>query len=414
MRSGMSLAQAILSLSATVLLWGLALLSLILSLYLKSEGGLAGAESGVMFASAVNLGLLGLLLLPGAWYGFRNQTEKTDAAQAKEETLLQRSLPSLLLFGLLPLVLAAGIWLSQNTGLSTFALPFLNILAVCIPVYWLTNLALNGLPERSAQRTWGLLGSGLTLGPGASLVVEISLLLAGIVTLALAAGANPALAQEIQTLTLRLQFGVTSPSALERMLQSYLSQPWVILVILGAAAVIVPLIEETFKPLGLWLLANRQLSPAEGFAGGVLSGAGFVIFESLFMNVNIGIEQWAGIALMRIGTAAIHIAACGLTGWGLAAAWSEKNYGKLAAGFGGAVLLHGLWNGLAIGVSLVGLQNAGESPALVTGGIGVAMGLLVAGSIAGLAWANRRLRSEPLTVLAAPELPPAEETAGES
>jgi RsiW-degrading membrane proteinase PrsW (M82 family) len=156
----------------------------------------------------------------------------------------------------------------------------------------------------------------------------------------------------------------------------------------------VPLIEEALKPLGLWLLARRSLSPAEGFAIGLLSGAGFALTESLgYASAGLQAESqgWAIIVLARAGTAMMHITTAGMVGWGMASAWSKKGIYRLVIGYLGAVLIHSLWNMITVGVGIVAVQSL-PSPALLgsvqlvcAGGLGL---LLLALFI----WVNRALR----------------------
>jgi hypothetical protein len=137
-----------------------------------------------------------------------------------------------------------------------------------------------------------------------------------------------------------------SPEMLLDRLGPFLASPGVIMAVLAFGAVVVPLIEEAIKPIGVWLLAGRNLRPAEGFAAGVLSGAGFAFFESI--SITIGAEDWVTLVVVRIGTAFIHILTTGLTGWALALAWQGKGYLRLAFTYIGVVLIHGAWNALSL------------------------------------------------------------------
>ena len=116
------------------------------------------------------------------------------------------------------------------------------------------------------------------------------------------------------------------------------------------------MIEEQIKPIGVWLLAGRQLTPAEGYALGALSGAGYALVESLFLTSSG--QDWTVIILARIGTSAVHILTAGLMGWALATAWGEARYLRLGAVYLLAVLIHGLWNGLTIANVFANLSQA--------------------------------------------------------
>jgi RsiW-degrading membrane proteinase PrsW (M82 family) len=191
------------------------------------------------------------------------------------------------------------------------------------------------------------------------------------------------------------QFG-SSPELLMRMLAPYLSDPRVIFAAFTFGAVIVPLIEEALKPLGVWLLAGSHLTPAEGFTAGVLCGAGYALIESLLLSSNGGTE-WVSLAFARIGTGVVHILTSGLTGWGLASAWAENRYLRLGVAYLGAVMIHGLWNGLTVLMVTAGLSQVlgqtVEQP-LAEAGEWAPYGLIALAllGLAALIWANWRLR----------------------
>ena len=119
---------------------------------------------------------------------------------------------------------------------------------------------------------------------------------------------------------------------------------------------IVPLIEEAIKPVGVWLLAGRQLEPAAGFAAGLLSGAGYAVIESLLLTTSG--QEWAYLVFARIGTGAVHILTGGLVGWALVQAWNEGSYIRLGAIYLLAVLIHGTWNGLTMVMAFDSLSPA--------------------------------------------------------
>ena len=111
-------------------------------------------------------------------------------------------------------------------------------------------------------------------------------------------------------------------------------------------AVLIPLVEEILKSAVLWFLLGRNLTPTEGFLIGAASGAGYALFENL--TIGAAADVWTFVMISRLGTAAIHILATGMVGWGLASAWTEKKYLRLAGAFIAAVSIHGIWNGLNI------------------------------------------------------------------
>jgi len=122
----------------------------------------------------------------------------------------------------------------------------------------------------------------------------------------------------------------------------------------------VPLIEEAFKPVGVWLLFGRLHRPAAGFVAGLLSGAGYAMFESLAAFSNG--EEWATVAVVRMGTAAVHIVTTGLVGWALVGAWREKRYLQLGLTYLAAAAIHGSWNATTITLLVSQLSASQPTP----------------------------------------------------
>lgn len=255
-------------------------------------------------------------------------------------------LSTVLLIGVLPVVLFLGHQVSTRTQLAWIFLPALHLVAVSIPVFWLLVYGLRGLPLGSAQRAWGLFGTGIALGPILILLVELVLLGIFSTLVFTILASQPGQAEEIMRLAQRLQISPPSSEVILRILQPYLLRPEVIGLGFIFIAVCVPLIEETLKPLGAWALVGRRLSPTEGFTAGLICGAGYALFENLFLGSTV--QEWSMLVLARAGTGVIHMFTSALVGWGLASAWSAGRYGRLGLSFAGAVLIHGLWNGLTL------------------------------------------------------------------
>jgi RsiW-degrading membrane proteinase PrsW (M82 family) len=110
-------------------------------------------------------------------------------------------------------------------------------------------------------------------------------------------------------------------------------------------AVLVPAIEELLKPLGVWLLAGRLDSAAQGFTLGALSGAGYALIETV--GVSGQAEEWASLLFSRIGTGLLHITTSALMGAAIVITWRQRRYLRLIGSYFLVVLLHGLWNTFA-------------------------------------------------------------------
>jgi hypothetical protein len=247
-----------------------------------------------------------------------------------------------------PLLILAGSKLQEGTTTRTILFPIIHILAVLIPIFWLVWLGAHRLIANNPQLNAGLLFSGLTLSTGISMVAELGLILILLVFLIIAVAANPALMTALNRIAERFSTANMDMEALQRILSPYLSSPGVILAVLGFFSVLTPLIEEAVKPIGLWFFARKELTPAQGFVAGMISGAGFTIFESMFNAGQSDPQAWLIVIITRVGTDALHILASGIVGWGLVNAWKGRRFGRLFGSYAVAVLLHGTWNGIAI------------------------------------------------------------------
>jgi len=140
-----------------------------------------------------------------------------------------------------------------------------------------------------------------------------------------------------------------------------IDEPWVILLILGYIVLVVPIIEEAVKTLAIWPLLRHRLTPAAAFIGGVLGGAGYGLFEALFLTQPGSL--WATTMIARIGATLIHTFTAGVASWGLAHAVRERRWGRLGLAYFTAVGMHALWNAAAIGIvigTLVGESQPTE------------------------------------------------------
>ena len=123
-------------------------------------------------------------------------------------------------------------------------------------------------------------------------------------------------------------------------------------------SVVAPLVEESVKPLGTLLAIRRLRSPAGAFLMGLAAGCGFAIFESVSIYIGQGQADWVVVAIDRIGSGLVHGVGAGMSGLG----WYYLINGKGIPlrwwrGFGCfiyALVQHGLFNGLALFVSLPG------------------------------------------------------------
>jgi hypothetical protein len=352
------------SLFACLVCWAIALFFILggVSQFINTRGIATDTQSFFLLAAGAALG--GVLLLPSAGYALAHLLGR-EAPSARWVGRIFR--PSYLIF-LFPVVLFLGFLISRRPGLAWWALPPVHLLAVGLPILWIAYIGWRGLSAGSSQRLWGVFGSGLVLGPALIMVLEFLalgvILFLGIMYVAF----NPTLLQELTNLSEGLK-AIETPEEVVRLLQPYLAWPSLIYMIFAFISVIVPVIEELLKPVGVWFLVGSNLSPAEGFVAGLLSGAGYALFENLALTtVNTG--SWVGIILLRIGTGMLHIMTAALVGWALALAWTQGRYLRLAVTYLLAVLIHGLWNGLALLTAATDLSSSVSSGMGLAGQVG--------------------------------------------
>jgi hypothetical protein len=250
---------------------------------------------------------------------------------------------------ILPLVLVVGSLLAAGDGATLILASPLHLLVIGIPLWALFELSTRGLQRGSSQRGWGVLSFGLTLTPLLTMLVELLvIMLVMVVVIVWAVKSDPANMLVLNRLQMRLSYGGLNPEVLQRIMQSYVNQPFVFYSVLAIFSGLIPMVEEIMKPLALWLLINRRMSPMEGFSAGVISGLAFSIIESsnaMAMAIN---SSWAVMAIGRMGAGLLHMTTAGLMGWALASAFKDGRYLRLVTSFLLAVTLHGLWNGITV------------------------------------------------------------------
>lgn len=334
-----------------------------LILLMAAFGGAGGLPTGALAFGiiAVSLGL-GLAL---AWSGWRG------LAGAPGRLF---SLPGwgwwLLAFAA---TLAAGYALF-SAGLTPLMAPVhvaASATAAALALALVAGSARAGGGAASARVTVGSLAWGGLAAAAIAIVVEALLALAALLVLSIwLAAARPDLLEQLRTWALVLQSGQPSdPGELLPLLRS----PWAVLAVLGFASVLVPLTEEAAKALAAPLVAltGRRLHRADAYLLGAAAGAGFALVEGV-LNGALGLaspETWAGAMLMRGAATTLHCAAAALGGLGWQAVIFERDWVRgLLCGLL-AVLLHGAWNAVAVGIAVRTLMDGG-SAAMYAGYLG--------------------------------------------
>jgi RsiW-degrading membrane proteinase PrsW (M82 family) len=202
--------------------------------------------------------------------------------------------------------------------------------------------------------------------------------------------------------------GLTDLDKIMQVLAPYLMNPFVMILLFLVFSVITPMIEEAIKPLLVWITAKRLASPAQGFALGALSGAGFALVESLLASSTPS-EGWGLLLAARAGGGLMHIVASGLMGWAIVSAFQQKGKRlRLLGIYLLCLVIHGTWNAAAVIIEFGSIQaylNTGAALPFSAIGVGILV-LMVPVILTVLLVVNHKLRPHPVEVPAA-VLPPA-------
>ena len=230
-------------------------------------------------------------------------------------------------------ILIAGQATLNGNGLLSL-LPAFHLLAGVLAAFLFLAMAMGA--ARGSQRfvlgqsraAIGSLAWGAVGGAGIAMLLEILLIAAMAVVVGFwLAATQPELAALLRNwmaeqlrnpgLTLDIQ-----------PLAGWLRSPPVALGALTLLCVVVPLVEETTKSVALPLvfLTGTRLTRLQSFLVGVAAGAGFAMLESI-LNGALGLanpREWAGLMLVRSGTAGLHCLASGLAGLSWQAILTER------------------------------------------------------------------------------------------
>ncbi len=313
-----------------------------------------GDPAGLMI-NALTFGFQVLVLLLCCWFVLQKTMGREHAETRLKLKLEGWQVAAVIGLAVISVGIGVAVVSTEVMWLAWFILPALTIIVIVPPIWLLFGIGSQQIELGPRWRVFGIFGLGMTLGPLTIIVVEVLLLAVAIILAAIYIAVwQPDIVQQLARLGMTLQ-NETDEETILNLLGPYISNPSVIAAALGFIAVLVPLIEELFKPLAVWLFARRIESPAQGFTMGLLSGAAFALVESLNAS-GAGTETWPVIVTVRAGTSLLHIMASGLVGWGIVSAFRERRILRLFAAYFSAVLLHGIWNACAVGAgfSLVG------------------------------------------------------------
>lgn len=329
--------------------------------------------------SSISIFYCALLLIPLLIYCIR-RLKGDEIPHARVRPIKPFQLITIILIWVL--MIFVGSVFSESFQYRNFIVIPAFLIGISVPIAGLSWIAIGGLPMGSRRRLWAAFGIGMAGSTFVAMILEYLLVGVAVIIGGILAAMDPQLQLALQ----QIMNQVTSGGDIQNILTNlapYLTNPLVLILALLFAAVLAPIIEETLKPLAVWLLGKRLHSPAEGFALGALCGAGFAMLEG--MQAAGGMSQMIGVGIAaRAASSLMHITASGVMGWGIASVKLEKRYGRLALASLFSICLHGLWNGSvvfaafgALKMSLAGSQINFLGPLLVTTGMGILLLLLI-------------------------------------
>lgn len=257
-----------------------------------------------------------------------------------------------------PMLILAGVWVIQSDSFAWLLFPPIHLLASLLPLLWLFWLGSRKLRASSLQRRSGTFVLSLIVNPSLAVFAELVMLF---LLVGLAMFVSMSAASENALIESLINLSVSNPDTqqLTELSELIFSEPAFLYLGLFYLAVLTPLIEEIIKPFAVWLLAGKKLTPTDGWVLGLIGGAGFAMFENLWMqSFN---ADWPWVISIRIATSAIHMLTAAFGGWAIASALQNKTYLKAFLVYLCAVFVHGAWNA---GVIIVSYAQAVEATLL--------------------------------------------------
>lgn len=325
-------------------------------------------------------GTMGLLTIPGLYLSYRSIYGKTPFVS-------QTISPALFGLGIaFPFSLALGFFSHQWDIAPILLEPIAHVLAALTPMLFMSMYVIRQLPQIPWRRIWGQFTAGLWISPFIALVLELLTAIPLVVLLFAFIWTEVDPREFIEPLT--------TPSPLnetyfQTQIESALQQPLIIVSAVSYVTILVPLLEELIKSIVIWPMLRRGLQPLYAFTSGTIAGGAYGLFEAFFL-AQPG-EDWGALMIARAGATFMHMITTGMVSLGLAMGLERRKWRPALRYYFFAVLLHGIWNLLAIGLGLGYIfQETSGSPfgdngitALVIAS-GALLSLLTAGALFGL------------------------------
>ena len=300
------------------------------------------------------LAVFGICSIPGIVFLIQKLSPKFQQKPQDEQDpfddlpFSRMTLPNIIL-AVTIVLLTITYLVSTQWEAARWILPFLQVPAVLVPVYWLVQFATRKVYPRSPKRHWIAFGLDLTIQPLLAVSAEVLLFIVMMIPVIIYLAANPDIAEQA-FFTLQ-EFGSMTMSAeeMERTIATWLQNPFAILFIQTFVAVLVPLIEELVKPILIFRWIKRPLTPLDGFWLGLIGGASFSIYETFGNIANmVLVEDWYILLITRLGTSLLHMGTTALMGWALMKTFNDKKWFRFIWAYASVVLMHGAWNFFAI------------------------------------------------------------------
>jgi hypothetical protein len=307
-------------------------------------GDLQTAEqNGSLLVIAWGALIIGCLFIPGLILAIQRLRQKQiPALSARREKQILIIL-TVFWFVCLLITFFDSNWVWTGTLNSIFVAPL-----VMIPLIVLVAIGSRKLSSGSPFRSWGGVSFSYFVTIPLILTIEILVFFAIILVIGIWLSTKPDLLALLQQYSEQWSLGEMSAQTAERLLFDLFKNPLVLNGSIFVVAILIPIIEEFLKPMALWFLAGKKLTPSQGFVGGLIAGACFATLETVSAIGSPSDPSWFYLLAGRMGTGLLHVTLSGLVGWGLAGAFHNGGWWRFFLNYLGAVLLHGTWNLFAL------------------------------------------------------------------
>ncbi len=342
-----NLVLSLLSLASAALIIGLILLSGLIN-SLAAETGANGIQE--IYGLVWIFGFFALLLLPLFVISIYQIRNKPQPAWLRFPVL--KPIGVIISFAIWVVILVGSYCLEQQSSLAWPLIPPLKIFAVALPLGLIILYLAQKFNPAEPSRSWGLISFSLVITEPLTIFFEGLLIILLIVGLGLTIDWSQAVGSEGYVYLNRLLFDINNPELLGRILTPFLLQPTILLIGFIIFSLVVPVIEEIMKPLALWFLNKKNMLASDGFYYGAVTGMVFALIESILGLTGLGADSWVSMSVVRVGTGILHIFTSAMMGWALTSSWRSYRMGKLGLTYLGCIAIHGLWNFLAISISV--------------------------------------------------------------